>query len=250
MARNAELSTERQEPARHKGLARPRPGRSAGSGLRSRAIGATWWSCPSSLVRGVLLKVGCTFISAACSTRSACTGRQASRGRERRQPRQGLRRAVPRIPGWIRRVEEPCPGWDRVDEALLAWAEERGGRRPDLDCGPGNAFMMKRGFRDEVSAKPATRIQESGLEGKPIRTMFDYIDFDEGRDPVSERRGRAEQRPDSGALPETATFLSRTGPSRCSRLAPAPESRRPSLRAGRQRRPRSSRGSASNCRVP
>ena len=76
-------------------------------------------------------------------------------------------------------------GGTESDEALLAWAEERGGRRPDLDCGPWNAFMMKRGFRDEVSARLATRIQESGLEGKPIMTMFDYIDFDEGRDPVS-----------------------------------------------------------------
>jgi len=31
----------------------------------------------------------------------------------------------------------------------------------------------------------AKRIHESGFEGKPILTMFDYIDFDEGRDPVT-----------------------------------------------------------------
>ena len=31
------------------------------------------------------------------------------------------------------------------------------------------------------------RIKESGFEGKPIDTMFDYIEFDEGRDPVASR---------------------------------------------------------------
>jgi gluconokinase len=76
-------------------------------------------------------------------------------------------------------------GGTEPDEAVLAWAEERGGRRPDLDCELWNAFMMKRGFRDDASATLAKRIQEGGFEGKPIMTMFDYIDFDEGRDPVS-----------------------------------------------------------------
>lgn len=73
------------------------------------------------------------------------------------------------------------------DAAHLAWAEERGGRRSDEDCDLWNSFMMKRGFRDEASSTLAKRIKESGLEGKPIMTMFDYIDFDEGRDPVSAR---------------------------------------------------------------
>ena len=76
-------------------------------------------------------------------------------------------------------------GGTEPEEALLGWAEERGGRRPDLDCELWNAFMMKRGFRDEASETLAKRIKESGFEGKPIMTMFDYIDFDEGRDPVS-----------------------------------------------------------------
>jgi gluconokinase len=47
--------------------------------------------------------------------------------------------------------------------------------------------MLKRGFRDEAAPVLARRIRESGLEDKPILTMFDYIDFDEGRDPVSAR---------------------------------------------------------------
>jgi gluconokinase len=31
------------------------------------------------------------------------------------------------------------------------------------------------------------RIAESGFDAKPIMTFFDYIDFDEGRDPVTEQ---------------------------------------------------------------
>jgi gluconokinase len=34
-------------------------------------------------------------------------------------------------------------------------------------------------------------LEGSGLEDKPILTMFDYIDFDEGRDPVSTRAWEA-----------------------------------------------------------
>ena len=72
-------------------------------------------------------------------------------------------------------------------EALLAWVEEKAGRRSDDDVELWNSFMMKRGFRDEAATILAKRIAESGFEGKPVLTMFDYIDFDEGRDPVSAR---------------------------------------------------------------
>ncbi len=72
--------------------------------------------------------------------------------------------------------------------ALLAWAGDRGGPRTDEECEIWNGFMMKRGFRDPAAAPIlAKRIRESGLEGKPIATMFDYLDFDEGRDPVATR---------------------------------------------------------------
>lgn len=74
-----------------------------------------------------------------------------------------------------------------ADDELLAWAEERGGRRTDEECEVWSGFMMKRGFRDSTAEVLARRIRESKLEGKPILTMFDYIDFDEGRDPVSTR---------------------------------------------------------------
>ena len=77
------------------------------------------------------------------------------------------------------------PGAD--DLALLAWAEQRGGARTDEECEIWCGFMMKRGWRDEAAPMLAKRIAESRLEGKPITTMFDYLDFDEDRDPITTR---------------------------------------------------------------
>jgi gluconokinase len=73
------------------------------------------------------------------------------------------------------------------DAEVLAWAEARGGPRTDEECEIWNGFMMKRGFRDPVAVVLEKRIRESALEGRPIATMFDYLDFDEGRDPVAAR---------------------------------------------------------------
>jgi gluconokinase len=73
------------------------------------------------------------------------------------------------------------------DEQALAWAEERGGRRSDEECEVWNGFMMKRGWRDAGGEILRKRIRESSLESAPIMTMFDYLDFDEGRDPVTAR---------------------------------------------------------------
>lgn len=71
------------------------------------------------------------------------------------------------------------------DEQLLAWCHEKGGARSDEECEVWNGFMMKRGWRDAGAEMLAKRIKESALEAAPIMTMFDYLDFDEGRDPVS-----------------------------------------------------------------
>ena len=73
------------------------------------------------------------------------------------------------------------------DEAALAWAEHRGGTRTDEECEVWNGFMMKRGWRDAGAGILAQRIAESKLEDRPIQTMFDYLDFDEGCDPVTTR---------------------------------------------------------------
>ncbi len=74
------------------------------------------------------------------------------------------------------------------DEAVLAWAEERGGRRTDGECAVWNSFLMKRGWHDHPDSVSRLRMRvprEAGLEGKPIETFFDFIDFDEGRDPAA-----------------------------------------------------------------
>jgi Domain of unknown function (DUF5069) len=76
---------------------------------------------------------------------------------------------------------------DLNDEQLLAWCHERGGSRTEEEFEVWNGFMMKRGWRDVGGEVLAKRIAEGKLEGKPILTMFDCLDFDEGRDPVSTR---------------------------------------------------------------
>lgn len=72
-----------------------------------------------------------------------------------------------------------------TDGEVLAWAHETGGPRTDEECEVWNGFLMKRGWRDPAAEILAKRIKESGLEAAPIATMFDYLDFDEGRDPVA-----------------------------------------------------------------
>ena len=74
-----------------------------------------------------------------------------------------------------------------TDDELLAWCHGKGGARTDEECEVWNGFMMKRGWRDPSAGILAKRIKESALEGAPIMSMFDYLDFDEGRDPVSIR---------------------------------------------------------------
>jgi hypothetical protein len=74
-----------------------------------------------------------------------------------------------------------------TDEQLLGWAEQQGGRRTDDECEIWNGFMIKRGWRDAGASTLAQRIRENGFEAKNVQSMFDYIDYDEGRDPVAER---------------------------------------------------------------
>ena len=73
------------------------------------------------------------------------------------------------------------------DEAILNWAHSHGTVRSDEECHIWNGFVAKLGWRDERSHVLAQRICESGLTGKPIETLVDHIEFDEGRDPVAER---------------------------------------------------------------
>lgn len=76
---------------------------------------------------------------------------------------------------------------DLSDLELLHWAERQTGPRGDEECEIWNGFMMKRGWRDVAGGVLARRIAESRLEDRPVTTMFDYLDFDEGRDPAINR---------------------------------------------------------------
>jgi gluconokinase len=74
------------------------------------------------------------------------------------------------------------------DDEILAWAHAVGTPRSDDDCLVWNHFMMKRGWRDDGRTRLEERVRESGeLSGRLIETMFDYIDYDEDRDPVAAR---------------------------------------------------------------
>jgi len=74
-----------------------------------------------------------------------------------------------------------------TDQEILAWAHAHGISRTDEECHVWNRFIAKLGWRDERSAVLPQRIIDSGLAGKPIETLIDHIEFDEGRDPVAER---------------------------------------------------------------
>lgn len=70
---------------------------------------------------------------------------------------------------------------DPDDAQVLAWCHQCGGARSDEECEVWNGFMMKRGWRDAAAGLLTQRIRESRLEAAPILTMFDYLDYDEGR---------------------------------------------------------------------
>ncbi len=74
-----------------------------------------------------------------------------------------------------------------ADEEFLSWAHTHGLARTDEDCHIWNRFILKLGWRDERSSVLPQRIRDSGLSGKPIETLVDHIEYDEGRDPVAER---------------------------------------------------------------
>ena len=76
---------------------------------------------------------------------------------------------------------------DMDDSQLLAWCHQVGGPRTDEECEIWNGFMIKRGWRDGAVGVLAKRIKESALESSPVLTMFDYLDYDEGRASAPDR---------------------------------------------------------------
>lgn len=71
------------------------------------------------------------------------------------------------------------------DTKVLEWCFANGRRPDELETEMWNAFMTKRGWRDEDPELPARLKRfkaEGGLEGRDdIETIFDYFEADEGR---------------------------------------------------------------------
>jgi hypothetical protein len=68
-----------------------------------------------------------------------------------------------------------------ADEDLLAWAHTRGRVPGEEELLIWNAYMSKRNWRDGYTPRLHYRLQREGLPATAARTMFDYIDLDEGR---------------------------------------------------------------------
>ena len=74
------------------------------------------------------------------------------------------------------------------DEEILGWCFENGRRPSDDEIHIWNTFMRKRGWNDEISETLTRRKKEAAMAGRSeIRTMFEFIDADEGR-PLPETR--------------------------------------------------------------
>lgn len=70
------------------------------------------------------------------------------------------------------------------DEEILEWAFAAGREPNDEEIDIWNAFMMKRGWRDEAHDRLFFRLNEAGFGVDcGVETMFDFIDKDEGRPP-------------------------------------------------------------------
>lgn len=68
------------------------------------------------------------------------------------------------------------------DEDILRWCFEQGRAPAPDEIEVWNEFMRKRGWNDEITEFLTRRKKESGMAGRSeIKTMFEYIDVDEGR---------------------------------------------------------------------
>jgi gluconokinase len=69
-----------------------------------------------------------------------------------------------------------------TDEEILQWCFDHGRRPNDEEILIWNAFMTKRGWRDDNTEHLNRQKAESGLSDRSeIQTLFDYYEFDEGR---------------------------------------------------------------------
>ena len=76
-----------------------------------------------------------------------------------------------------------------TDEEILEWCFRTGRHPAEDEIHIWNEFMRKRGWNDEVSEILERRKKEAGMAGRSeIKTMFDFIDADEGRSVVGNHR--------------------------------------------------------------
>jgi len=81
-------------------------------------------------------------------------------------------------PDLVNRVKE-----GGTDEEILQWCFQRGRKPTDGEIYVWDEFMRKRGWDDELSETLIRRLKEAGMAGRSeIRTMFNFIDADEGRE--------------------------------------------------------------------
>jgi hypothetical protein len=72
------------------------------------------------------------------------------------------------------------------DEEILEWCFNCGRRPSEEEISIWNAFLTKRGWRDEASADLQAAKERSGLRDRDdIRTWVDLHDAEEGRTPVA-----------------------------------------------------------------
>ena len=70
------------------------------------------------------------------------------------------------------------------DEEILEWCFKRGRKPSEEEIKIWNAFLLKRGWRDEASADLKAAKKREGLEDRDnIRTWVDLHDVEEGRTP-------------------------------------------------------------------
>jgi gluconokinase len=69
-----------------------------------------------------------------------------------------------------------------TDDEILAWCFLNGRKPNENDVMMWNAFMTKKGFRDDYTDHLNRFKAEGGLSARAeIQTLFDYYEFDEGR---------------------------------------------------------------------
>jgi hypothetical protein len=68
-----------------------------------------------------------------------------------------------------------------TDEDILEWAFKTGRKPTQDEVEMWNAFLVKRGWRDDATERLHFRLAEIGLPPGTVETMFEFMDLDEGR---------------------------------------------------------------------